>query len=50
MKFSTNKELRKMFELIDKSSNVRHFLYFLTAAALAAVLIWRLPEILAVLK
>ncbi|WP_338691847.1 hypothetical protein V6667_02665 [Neisseria leonii] len=39
-----------MLELIDRSSKIRRFLYFQTAALLAAVLIWRLPDVLLALK
>ena len=39
-----------MFELIDKSERVRHFVYIMAAAFVTAVFIWRLPDLLAALK
>lgn len=39
-----------MLELIDQSKHVRRFAYSLTAAFVAAVFIWRLPDIMAAFK
>ncbi|EET44756.1 hypothetical protein NEISICOT_01419 [Neisseria sicca ATCC 29256] len=50
MKFSINKEIRKMLELIDKSARARRFMWAALAAVPLTVLLWKLPEILSVLK
>ena len=46
MKYSINKEVRKMFELFAKYAALRRMFY----ALLLMVAYWRLPDILAVLK
>jgi hypothetical protein len=46
MKYSINKEVRKMFELFAKYAALRRMFY----ALLLMAAYWRLPEILAVLK
>ncbi len=46
MDFNINGEVRKVFELLDKSRNLRRIVYALIVLAA----FWRLPEILAALK
>lgn len=46
MKFSINREFRKMLELFAKYSVLRHMFY----AVLGLAAYWRLPEILSALR